>query len=215
MQVERLAKTGDQWTFHRFPQVLQHLGLAPRSLIHVGANLGQEVPDYRRAGIERITLVEPDPGVCERLRELYPDPDIAVIEAAVSSQEGTGRLQRGALADVWSTLKQTSLPHGTPTVDFIDVQLVRLSSIQGDAEVAVIDTQGTELDVLQSADLPRLLLVVVETQEDRPDAHAGWWPDILSFMNSQGWEAVHQWRHERNRSRWFASYADTFFVPKR
>lgn len=216
MEVEQLAKTGDQWTFHRFHDTLQKLCLAPKKLIHVGANLGQEVPDYRRTGIEQIVLVEPDPQVCAKLHELYPEPDVTVIEAAVADQEGVGRFQRAPEgADVWSTLRQDPLPRNARVGTFIDVRLVRLRDIQGDAEVAVIDTQGTELDALKSADLSRLSLVVVETQEDRPSGHAGWWPDVLAFMQGQDWEPVHQWRHEHNNSKWFATYSDSFFMPRR
>lgn len=209
-----LSGTGDQWTFRRLPEALAELQLAPRHVLHIGANIGQEVPDYRAARIERITLVEPDPDAAARLRELHPD--LPVIEAACGTPAVGRVLRRSAGADVWSTLAGTPMPHDYQVTDEKPVTVLAAEQIQatlGDVDMLVVDTQGTELDVLRSADLSTLSLVVVETQEAEPTAHAGWFPDVVSYMDECGWVPVYQWLHEEQNSNWFATYADTFFVP--
>lgn len=222
MRVELLSGTGDQWTFRRLPAVLRELDVTPRHVIHVGANLGQEVPDYARAGIRRIDLVEPDPDTAARLRgivdklprDLYPD--VRVLKIACGPVAGAGTLRRSDGADVWSTLAVSPLPHGRAVTSEVIVPVVPLSEVQADADMAVIDTQGTELEVLRSADLSRLELVVIETHgTDDPGAHAAPFDATVDHMATQGWAPVWQWMHERQTSRWFATYADTFFMPVR
>jgi FkbM family methyltransferase len=209
VKIIQLAGTGDSWTFRRLPQALADLGLAPKHVIHVGANIGQEVPDYRRAGIERITLVEPDPDTAARLRAAHPD--LSVLEVACASQPGTGLLSRARNADVWSTMATTPLPHGKTVTSQVKVTVQTVAEIQGDADMLVVDTQGTELDALMSADLTTLSLVVVETQNIDPSQHAGYFPDVAAYMAEHGWTPALQWLHEA-QGQYFASFADTFFV---
>ena len=213
MKVVHLSGTGDQWTFHRLPAALADLGVFPRHVLHVGANLGQEVPDYRDAGIERITLVEPDPETAEILRGGFPD--LAVLEVACGTQAGQGTLRRADGASVWSTLATSPLPHGMAVTDEAPVRVVTVAEVQGDADMLVIDTQGTELDALKSADLSSLQLVVIETHNSGdPAAHAGNFHDVEAYMRTQGWEPVLQWLHEEQGGAWFATFADTFFMPQ-
>ena len=213
MKVVHLSGTGDAWTFHRLPAALADLDIRVRHVVHVGANLGQEVPDYRAAGIEQITLVEPDPESALAIRETYPE--LSVLQIACGTAAGMGKLRRAEGASVWSTLATSPMPHGMSVTDEADVDVVPLSECQGDADMAVIDTQGTELDVLHSADLSRLRLVVIETHDSGdPNAHAGNFLDVCECMAEQGWIPVLQWLHEEQGSAWFATYADTFFAPK-
>lgn len=209
MKVVELAGTGDSWSFRQLPKALADLGMTPKHVIHVGANLGQEVVDYRRAGIEAITLVEPDPDAAAALRAAYPD--LAVLEVACATETGTAMLRRADDASVWSTLATTALPHGKAVTSEVPVEVVTVADIQGDADMLVIDTQGTELDALRSADLTRLSLVVVETQNIDPLQHAGFFPDVEAYMAGQGWIPALQWLHEAQHQ-YFASFADTFFV---
>jgi FkbM family methyltransferase len=212
VKVVHLSGTGDAWTFHRLPEAPE-LDIHPRHVIHVGANLGQEVPDYRAAGIGTITLVEPDPETAMHLRETYPE--LPVLQIACGTDFGTGRLRRAVDAGVWSTLATSPMPHGMAVTSEVDVDVVPLAECQGDADMAVIDTQGTELDALRSADLSRLALVVIETHDSGdPNAHAGSFPEVCQYMDKQGWAPVLQWLHEEQGSAWFATYADTFFAPR-
>lgn len=217
MKLVDLSGTSDRWTFHRLPEALAELGVAPAHVLHLGANLGQEVPDYRRAGIGRITLVEPDPDSAAKLRGLFgANPDITIIEAACGTQAGTGMLRRTDGADVWSTLATTPLPHGRQVTSTVPVQVHTVAEIQGDADMLVIDTQGTELDVLQSSDLSTVKVVIIETHASGdPHAHAADFDQTVAYMATVGWRPALQWRHERPSSSWFATFSDTFFVPSK
>ena len=209
MRVVELAGTGDSWSFRQLPQALAELGITPKHVIHVGANLGQEVVDYRRSGIQNITLVEPDPDAAAALRATYPD--LPVLEVACATAPGTATLRRADDASVWSTLATTALPHGKTVTSEVPVTAVTIADIQGDADMLVIDTQGTELDALRSADLTRLSLVVIETQNVDPLQHAGYFPDVEAHMAAHNWIPALQWLHEAQHQ-YFASFADTFFV---
>jgi FkbM family methyltransferase len=209
VKVVELAGTGDSWSFRQLPQAFADLAITPKHVLHVGANLGQEVPDYRRAGIERITLVEPDPEAAAVLRATYPD--LPVLEVACATTPGSALLSRAEDASVWSTLATTPLPHGKAVTSQVEVAVVTVAEIQDDADMLVIDTQGTELDALMSADLTRLTVVVIETQNIDPRQHAGYFPDVAAYMAGKGWTPALQWLHEAQHQ-YFASFADTFFL---
>ena len=50
------------------------------------------------------------------------------------------------------------------------------------ANVLVVDTQGTELDVLSTADFDGVDLVIVETQDLSREMYAAFWPDAVEAM---------------------------------
>lgn len=152
-------------------------GRGLQHLVHVGAHEGEEVPDYRAAGIGRITLVEPIPELAQRLRTRYPD--VTVVQAACSDRDGhavlhiPARTQMASLAE----LDGRTVPVHTMT----------LSRIAPDADAAVIDVQGHEKDVLYGAPWLSLQLVVVETcTVDDPTVAAGY-DDVVSFMSRRSW----------------------------
>lgn len=174
-------------------------GVAPVGVVHVGAHRGTEVPDYRRFGFERIVLVEPEPDLAARLRVKFPD--CVVVEKVCAQRAAKRRKFNVATRRQWSSLVDVPADQskaGPVEVRArIDVEAVTLRSIQAGCNVAVVDTQGTEHDVLAGADLSSLELVVVETVTpgpvwrpawDRPDADAwfaerGWWP-VAEFAHS-------------------------------
>lgn len=209
MIVEDLAGTPDAWTFNRLPAALAELDVPARHVIHVGAHLGEEVPAYRAAGFEGITLVEPDPDTCVQLRAAYPD--LVVLRLACGMGWGLASLRRSKYS-IFNSLQQPRKQVGE-----VFVQIRPLAAVQGDANVAVIDTQGTELDVLRSADLSTLDLVVVETQgNDLPvrgaPPSAASWSAVAGYMEERGWVPRVQWRHEDQDGR-YATYCDTLFTP--
>lgn len=208
MKVIDLAGTGDAWTFRRLPAALAELKMKPAHVIHVGAHLGQEVQHYRAAGIDRITLVEPLPANAELLRTTFPDA--TVLEVACGAARGKAPLRLMGGDGCWNTL----IP-GTPELHdgaggTIDVPVVTLDEIQGDADMAVIDAQGLEVAVLSATDLGRLQLVVVETQSSgHPEAaHLD---DVTAHLAPKGWVPALMWSHERPTAP-YATFADVFFV---
>ena len=212
MKTLELHGTGDAWTFNRLPEALAELEIQPLGVIHVGAHLGEEVPIYQQCMFGHIRLVEPDPDNCKKLRADYGNI-AAVIEAACGQRPGRAVFRKSA-ASVFSSLNKPRKETGR-----FPVELVTLRQLQDKfplTNVAVIDTQGTELDVLRGADLDRLDLIIIETQEgdqvigNAPASAANWY-EVRGYMAAAGWIPAIQWRHERAGSK-YASYADTLFV---
>lgn len=215
MRVEHLAGTPDAWNFRRFPDACISLGVAPRHVLHVGGHLGQEVEHYRVAGAQRITYMEPNPTSAAYLRQL--GPDVHVIEAAAGAERCQAALALCGGDGAWDTLR-ARIGEGLGVHDMVGaltVDVVPVKDVQADADVLVVDTQGTEVEVLMSAMLcpcaPAVLLVVVETQESgHPEAaHRA---DVDKIMADRGWEPVLVWYHEYS-DRPHATFADVFYQP--
>jgi FkbM family methyltransferase len=202
--LKRVAMTAEQrWTFALLPEALADLGIAPTSILHVGAHRGEEVEVYRKCGFEQITLVEPDPDNAAFLRAEFPD--CAVDECAVGEQRGTATLHRAA-DSVFSGLRQDP---GIPEAGQVQVEVLPLRTIQAGhpSDVLVVDTQGTELEVLASADLDGVELIIVETQELSRSLYAAFWPDAVEALGKVGFVPAIRWEHE-------AHFADTLFVRR-
>jgi FkbM family methyltransferase len=202
--LKRVAMTREQaWTFDLLPEALAELDIPAKSVLHVGAHRGEEVPVYRKCGFEQITLVEPDPDNATFLRTDFPD--CAVVECAVGEQPGSATLHR-AIDSVFSGLKADA---GMPTVGEVEVAVRPLRDVQAEhvANVLVVDTQGTELEALASADLGGVDLLVVETQELSREMYAAFWPDAVEALGKVGFIPAIRWEHE-------AHFADTLFVRK-
>lgn len=202
--LKRVAMTREQaWTFDLLPDALAELGLKPTSLMHVGAHKGEEVPIYRKCGIEDITLVEPDPINAAYLSETFPDCE--VVELAIGPQSERATFHR-AVDTVFSGLKADA---GVPTAETFEVEVkpLRIVQVAYPSAVLVIDTQGTELEALASADLTDVELVIVETQELSRDLYAAFWPDAVEALGKVGFIPAIRWEHE-------AYFADTLFVRR-
>jgi FkbM family methyltransferase len=200
--MKRVAMTQAQsWTFELLPDALAELGIEAKSILHVGAHRGEEVPIYQKCGFEQITLVEPDPVNAAFLRDEFPDCN--VVELAVAEKAGQATLYR-ARNGVFSGLKADA---GQPTVGQVEVQAEPLRHIQGlhPANVLVVDTQGTELEVLGTADFTGVDLVIVETQELSRAMYAAFWPDAVEALGKVGFIPAIRWEHEQH-------FADTLFT---
>ena len=200
--MKRVAMTREQsWTFDLLSEALAELGIEARSILHVGAHRGEEVPIYQKCGFDEITLVEPDPENASFLRSEFPD--VNVVQMAVAEANGTTTFHRAANT-VYSGLKADA---GQPTVDSFDVDTVPLAFIQvaHGAQVLVVDTQGTELEVLGTADFTGVDLVIVETQELSRAMYAAYWPDAVEAMAKVGFIPAIRWEHEQH-------FADTLFT---
>lgn len=198
--MKRVAMTPEQsWTFDLLPEALAELGIDAKAILHVGAHRGEEVPIYRECGFASIVLVEPDPDNAAYLRDEHPD--VTVVEQACGAHEGVATLHR---AGVFAGL---AADPNHPAPDTVSVAVGPLRDVQAEhpANVLVVDTQGSELEVLATADLSGVDLVIVETQELRRDLYAAFWPDAVEALGKVGFVPAIRWEHEQH-------FADTLFV---
>ena len=189
----------ERYTFRRLPGVLARLGIKPRGVVHVGAHLGEEVPVYDECGFDRVILVEPDVQRVEVIRNQHPT--VEVVHAAVASYEGVGQLWRGPRTYHDSLLESAGGDRG-PTV-----RTALLASLQEDCNVAVIDTQGTELEALTTADLSRLDLLIIETIRWPHQLPAADRTAVGDYLAERGWAVVEEWQHDST------GHTDSLFAP--
>lgn len=202
--MKRVAMTREQsWTFDLLPEALAELGIEAKSILHVGAHRGEEVPIYQKCGFEQITLIEPDPVNALFLRNEYEHDGVHVVQQAIAPEVGVATFHRAANT-VYSGLKSDA---GQPSVESFDVGTLPLSVVQDKypANVLVVDTQGTELEVLGTADLTGVDLIIVETQELSRAMYAAFWPDAVEALGKVGFIPAIRWEHEQH-------FADTLFV---
>lgn len=215
-----LEGTPDAWTFRRFAKACADLGVKPRHVLHVGGHLGQEVEHYRAAGVELISYMEPDPESATHLRDCT-DAD-EVIQAAAGPYTGEGLLALCGGDGAWNTIRMdigqgpgVHEREGHITVDVMPIRDVQARHTPR-PDVLVVDTQGTEVEALSSADLGHdsgVQLVIVETQSSgHPEAaHID---EISMLMAANGWTPVLAWNHEYS-NRPHATFADVFYLPVR
>lgn len=209
--------------FVDFPSLVTNLDVTPTHIIHVGAHRGEEVEFYKQANAGHITLVEPIPELAELLRDRYEeDATVTIIESACGPAPTTATLNIMQKTNL-STIVEPQ--RGDRLDRIIQVPVVRLDSIQGDANVAVIDAQGLELQVLGAADMSKFDLVIAECcTRDDPTIAVGY-DDMVEFMASVGfreankWSRDYQWINKWSRgtkSRFFkggGAVYDAAFVP--
>lgn len=149
-------------------------------VVHVGAHHGQEVADYRRAGFGRIVLVEPNPACWPALDRLHVDE----VHTCAAGSAGLVTLY----VTEWDERSSTLLPTETyQVVETIAVERRPLADMQTGCNVAVLDCQGAELDVLRSADLARFDVLIVETSATVRYEGAATRADIDEFLTGAGW----------------------------
>jgi len=180
--------------FVDFPSLVTNLGITPTHIIHVGAHRGEEVPFYKEANAGHITLVEPIPELAQVLRDRYEeDTTVTVVESACGPAPTTATLsimQKTNLSTL-VTPQSSDLLHRV-----IQVSVVRLDSIQGDANVAVIDAQGMELQVLGAADLTQFDLIITECcTKDDPTIAVGY-DETVEFMEANGFREANKWSRD-------------------
>lgn len=187
-------------TLHDLGVLFRRYGVPARHLIHVGAHEGQEVPIYRSIGFDRITLVEPVPELADRLRQRFPDTD--VVQKACGSVRTTLNFYVYSPSNL-SSLVRPVPPNKLERVEEVEVEPLDdlCRSLPSLPNVAVVDAQGLELDVLRSADFDYLDMVVVETCT-RGHFAAG--PDdVHDYMTYQGFMRTHSFdRRYDDIARW-------------
>lgn len=182
---------------------LEHMGTAGfpvESVLHVGANEGQERFDYQQAGASPCLYVEPvDSAFAALERHLADLPGHVAIRAVCSGVEG-----ERVLFNVASNGGQSSsiLPLGAhaehhPSVVYTATQamvtttvdrLVALHSPRRVPNLLVVDAQGADLRVLHGAtrSLPHIEGVFVEVSEEPLYAGGCTLEDVTGFLRGFG-----------------------------
>lgn len=138
-----------------------------KSVLHIGAHMGEEVPAYRDHGYSPIYLVEANPEILTNLTKSFEQvEDIYIIPMAVGNSvgetefvvhrtqkggmESSGLLNLDRLGDI-VPIFDSEIRHRVPmiTVD----RLVELHNITETVGLLVLDIQGAEMMALSGADV--------------------------------------------------------------
>lgn len=171
-----------------------------RGVIHVGANKGQERYLYDSLGLD-VLWIEPIPAICKRLRRNVAGfRKQRVLEALLLDQPGTQVVLHvanngGASSsifdfklhtDIWPDVRYT---HDLPLTSKTLPGLLHESGIEvGRYDALLIDTQGSELLILQGARdiLSAFRFIQVEAADFAAYDGAATTGQITTFLNEAG-----------------------------
>jgi FkbM family methyltransferase len=149
-----------------------------KGIVHVGAHEGQEVSDYLEL-TKNIVLWEPIPSLAHKLDEKYPE--LGIVQAVAWHKNTTLDFWVTSFSEGSSALR----PLEHEVFDQIEVEAKRLDSLENNCNVLVIDTQGSELNVLMGADLDKYDIIQVETNtRERYDGAASK-EEILEYLQEK------------------------------
>lgn len=193
---------------HAINLIQRLYGLTPASVVHVGANSGQEVADFKRSGIRPVVLVEPLEGPFGNLVKAVGDePGFYPVKACLSDAPGKHvtfhiASNGGQSSSYFEPSNHLSLHPNvrfeqkaqliTTTLDAVFEGLAGQLGT-GQFDYVGVDTQGAELDILRGA--PRCLegarFVFCEVSysglyKDSPDVYA-----IIDFLRDRNFDLCH------------------------
>lgn len=184
--------------FAGFPNLMALLDVEPRHLLHIGAHKGEEFPFYRAAGIKKVTFVEANPELAAELGENFgrlkdPSIEVEVLYGACGT-----RPERATFSIMGRTnLSTLAEPQKhDDVVKQILVDMVRVDYIQRDANILVVDVQGMEIDVLNSANLDKFDLVIAECSTVADSSMAVTYDELDDFMSQNGFKEVNKWQRD-------------------
>jgi FkbM family methyltransferase len=150
-------------------------------LAYCGAHEGEEALGLLAVGVKHLTLIEPIPYLAAKLRIKFPQ--VEVVQAACSDRTGMATLHIPA---------KTNMATLAPSSGFaVEVPTVRLDAICPDADAAVIDVQGHEMQVLAAAPWDSLRLVMVETLHGADDPTISPpYDTVAEFMAGKGFAEI-------------------------
>lgn len=182
---------------------LRHAGVAPRTVIDVGANVGQFAVAARHLLPDAaVYSVEPDPRTAARLRRnLGPDSAANVIVSAIGDREGPIDLQVNRDSQVSSVLplggdRQRFFPSST-VVERLEVPMTTLDALFLPRALPApillkIDVQGYEDRVIAGATalLPSVRWVLMEVSFARLYDGERSFGTLLDLMAARGFRFV-------------------------
>jgi len=160
-------------------QLVDGYGVKPKAVLHVGAHLAEEAPDYQAAGVERVFWIEANQALMPALQEQVASfPGQRAVQATVSDvndEPVTLRLTTFSMASSILPLKRhldfyPSMPEiggqldMTTTVDMLLEQHGESPAF----DMANLDVEGAELHVLRgmASVMPSLRWIYTEVNHE-------------------------------------------------
>lgn len=183
--------------------LLSKHGVTPRGIIHIGAHDGAEYPEYKRMGVSKIILFEPQPHLAQGLREkCVNDATVYVEQQAVGEHPGVMDMYiETANKGMSSSLLKPKLHlEQYPWITFnstIKVKVVSLNSYFVEVSIAPynvinMDIQGYELQALRGSSDILYNLEAIYTEVNRAELYEGCGQveQIDTYLNLYGFTRV-------------------------
>lgn len=186
---------------HAIKRILNNLKLPqPQRLIHVGANLGQEIPAYKNMGIKTAVYIEPIPGVFKELsRKVAEDENHYALQCLCSDKNGEAitfnvASNRGESSSMFPLGNHANLYPHIKYTEQLQINSRTLDSIvqeefgQTAFDTLVMDTQGSELKVLKGAQslLEKIDYIYTEVSEDALYEGGCTFDEVTDFLKAHG-----------------------------
>lgn len=166
------------------------------NLIHIGAHEGQELSIYNNYNLQNIYLVEPLPKCVEILKEkIFGNPKIILLDFALGSKN---EFMKIFIADGNDSSSSSLLEPRKSKISFSkteEIEVKKFSSLGLDnIDIAVIDTQGFEIEVLKGFEeyIYKLNFAIVEFSNYEGYINQPVYKELNKFMMSKGFFVIDQ-----------------------
>jgi FkbM family methyltransferase len=225
----------EQDHYHDLKNMFEHEELrriAKIGVVHVGADVGQEVAQYINYGFEKIILIEANPECCKILISKFrDDPRIRIFNYAICDKQGTvdfhihtsrsGNTEPASLLPMKRFKEIVKTLHTTKTIQVLAITLDALFERHqiafADYNFINIDIQGAELLALQGAAklLPLIDVVVSEVNVIDMYENGALEDDVVRFLDEKGFDKKHAIYHTLyDESSTFPAWGESLFVRR-
>ena len=161
----------------KLPRLIHKHRMRITGVIHAGAHHGQEVIDYKRAGIRNIHLFEPCEETFKILKLKYPN--IPAYQFALGASEGELEMniehRNGGQSN--SLLKPVLHLEQYPEIVFDDLETIKMRTLDSfnitDCNFLNMDVQGYELEVLKGSIETLRNIEYIYTEINRDEVYEG------------------------------------------
>jgi len=170
-------------------------------VIHGGAHLAEEMPEYLAAGVTHTLWIEPQAHLVAEMRRRYESPEHRFAQCALGAADGEASLFVASNSQSSSLLKPGAyLKAKHPSIGFPKREIVKVGRLDDLIEPAarplyqylVLDLQGYELEALKGATevLKTLRYVRAEIATSAVYEGCALLGEMMKFMASTGYELV-------------------------
>jgi FkbM family methyltransferase len=176
--------------------MIQLWRINPMGVLHVGAHLGEEKPEYERYGFGKIFWVEANPVLCDRLKKITQDE---VFQGLVWSESNLDRkFYVGGDTGVSSTLAPGLINQIYPSIVFTSELNMKTTTLQDlipqtcDYNFVNFDVQGAELHAMKGLGdlINKVQYIYTEVSFVKLYKDSELLPDLDAFLKNSGFRRV-------------------------
>ena len=190
-------------------------GVTPTGVVHVGAHLAEEAPDYEKFGWTPVIWVEAQPELANQLKQNLDPVDHKVFEAAIWNENGI-KLYLNIASNSQSSSLLDFGTHSNSYPDVINVGKVEVMTKRLDSLISFsdmpnfinLDIQGVELNAIKSLGnlIKKLDYIYVEVNRKQVYIACTQVSELDEFLISHGFK--------RRITRWYIlqGWGDALYV---